>query len=473
MKHVLILFTDQQRYDTVGALGNSAVQTPNLDALAADSVVFRRCVTPSPVCVPARLSLFAGQYPARTGCNNNNTEKSYAGEGFYARLTESGYRSCCVGKMHYLWDPYGPLGFEKRHTQEEMVEPGDEYAAYIHAKYPEVFDLHGMRSEMYYMPQISQLPQKDHPTQWVGDRSVEYIEGHDAQQPMFLFSSFIHPHPPYCPPAPWHKLFREDPPGPYLPAEEDMADFRELTGERCSCERLQMSPQDILRSKNFYYACVSFVDYQIGRILNALKNKGMYEDTLIVFASDHGDMMGDYGAIGKRAMLDSSCHVPLIIHAPGLGHAERSDACSLVDLAPTVLGFAGVPCGEGEFDGRDLFAPGERKYVYSQHGCGLNGTYMITDGTARLIYRRKNDKYYYFAAAPETRNEYDPESPKVKEMQPLLDAYRLSDVNRAHDSVTYEKVSKTHPHYPGRMDQYFYREEETAAIPEGYRIDLS
>ena len=121
-KHILVLFTDQQRYDTIGALGNDRIQTPNLDALVRDSVAFEHCTTPSPVCVPARLSMLSGQYPARTGCNNNNAENNYDGEGFYARLTESGYQSCCVGKMHHLPDPYGPLGFEKRWTQEELSE---------------------------------------------------------------------------------------------------------------------------------------------------------------------------------------------------------------------------------------------------------------------------------------------------------------------------------------------------------------
>ncbi len=162
MKHILILFTDQQRYDTIGAFGNSHIQTPNLDALARDSVCFDSCVTPSPVCVPARLSLFSGQYPARTGCNNNNTEKCYDGEGFYSRITAQGYDSCCVGKMHYLWDAYGDIGFEKRHSQEELAAEGDEYMEFIRAKYPWVFDYNGMRSEMYYMPQISQLAPEDH-----------------------------------------------------------------------------------------------------------------------------------------------------------------------------------------------------------------------------------------------------------------------------------------------------------------------
>lgn len=472
MKHVLVLFTDQQRYDTIGAFGNSAVQTPNLDALANDSVIFSKCTTPSPVCVPARLSMFSGQYPARTGCNNNNREKQYSGNGFYSRLTEYGYNSCCVGKMHYLWDSYGDIGFGKRYTQEEMVEIGDDYGAYIRQKYPDVFDLHGMRSEMYYMPQISQLPKADHPTQWVGDKSVEFIETCNPEDPMFLFSSFIHPHPPYCPPAPWHKLFRQDPPEPYLPSEEYMSDFRELTGNRCSCERLEMSHQDILRSKNFYYACISFVDYQVGRIISALKKKGMYEDTLIVFASDHGDMMGDYGAIGKRAMLESACHVPLIIHYPGKGHMKVSAPSSLVDLAPTILSFTGIEYDLKEYDGVDLFAETKRKYVYSQHGCGVNGTYMITDGTGKLIYRRENDKYYYFSSIPEEKNEFAIDNPVILEMKQYLDEYKDSDINRAHDSKTYEKYSKIHPHYPGRMDQYSFHDEEAAAIPPQYTIDL-
>ena len=148
MKHLLILFTDQQRYDTIAAFGNPQIQTPHLDALAKDSVVFERCITPSPVCVPARLSMLSGQYPARTGCNNNNTDRAYNGAGFYGRITAQGYQSCCVGKMHNLWDVYGPMGFESRHSQEEIAAEGDEYMRDIREKYPWVFDYHGMRSEM-------------------------------------------------------------------------------------------------------------------------------------------------------------------------------------------------------------------------------------------------------------------------------------------------------------------------------------
>ena len=472
MKHVLVLFTDQQRYDTISAFGNSKIQTPNLDRLAADSVVFKHCITPSPVCVPARLSMMSGQYPARTGCNNNNREKVYEGKGFYSRITEQGYQSCCVGKMHYLWDPYGDIGFEKRHTQEELAEEGDEYMQYIRGKYPWVFDYNGMRSEMYYVPQISQLPAYDHPTNWVGDKSVEFINSCSGDKPMFLMASFIHPHPPYNPPSPWQKLHRDDPPEPFCPPAEDFQDFRELIGTRCSCDRLQMSRQDILRTKNYYYSCVSFVDYQLGRIIDALKAKGMYEDTLILFTSDHGDMMGDYNAIGKRSMVDASCHVPFMIHHPNHAPQKTDKVCSLVDIAPTLLSYVGADYSRDEFDGVDLFEDKGREYVYSQVGCGKSGTYMISDGRHKLVYCSADKRYYFFDKIPEEKNVYDPDNPRAAEMTVLLDSYRLSDSNHSPDSTTYEKVSVTHPHYPGRMDHTLLHNEEKNAIPAGYTIDL-
>lgn len=469
-KNVVIILTDQQRYDTISALGNPAIQTPGLDALTRDSVRFEHCVTPSPVCVPARFSLYSGQYCARTGNNNNNAENSYGGSGFYGELTARGYQSCAVGKMHFLPEPYGSLGFEKRCTQEEMAAPEDDYTGFIVKNYPGIFDYNGMRSEMYYVPQISPLPAKAHPTQWVGDRSTEFIRDSSGDRPMFLVSSFIHPHPPYAPPAPWQKLYRDDPPAPYLP--DGMEEYRELLGDRCSCERLEISPQDLLRTKNFYYACVSFVDWQVSRIIRALKDKGIYDDTLIVFTSDHGDMMGDFGCIGKRTMVDAACRVPLLVHYPGQESRSCSDVCSLVDIAPTVLGFAGVEYPCGEYDGLDLFGGEKHEYVFSQHGCGGDGMYMITDGRVKLIYRAASQSYYYFDVMPEGKNVYDPADPLVRELQGRLDSYILSDVNTAGASRSYEMITKTHPHYPGRMDHAMRRGEELAAIPPGYKIDL-
>ena len=198
----------------------------------------------------------------------------------------------------------------------------------------------------------------------------------------------------------------------------------------------------------------------------------MYEDTLILFTSDHGDMMGDYNAIGKRTMVDSSCHVPFILHVPGRAHEEISSPCSLIDVAPTLLHYAGVKTEAGEFDGIDLLGGQEREYVFSQHGCGNAGTYMVTDGKNKLIYHAAGDRYYFFDTCPEERDRYDPENPVCRKLQSLLDSYRLSDRNRSVSSTTYEPVSRTHPHYPGRMDQGLFHNAKKAALPEGYQIDL-
>jgi len=374
--------------------------------------------------------------------------------------------------MHHLMDPYGPMGFEKRCTQEELSDSQDDYTNFIMENYPWVFDYNGMRSEMYYVPQISPLPAKDHPTAWIGDRSVEFIEQCDPDRPMLLMSSFIHPHPPFCPPAPWNKLYREDPPKPYVPEDENLATYWDLLGHRCSCERLMISEQDLLRQKNFYYACVSFVDYQVGRIIKALKDKGMYDDTLILYTADHGDMMGDYHATGKRTIMDSSCRIPFIMHYPGAAPQVRTDVCSLVDVAPTMLSYAGIAYDPSEYDGIDLFGDEKHTHVFSQYGCGDNGVYMVTDGQNKLVYHASGDRYYLFETTPAERDTYSPENPTVQVLKPLLDAYRASEQNKSVTSTDGETYSKRHPHYAGRKDQSLFHDEEAARIPEGYRIDL-
>ncbi|MDD7202513.1 MAG: sulfatase-like hydrolase/transferase [Sphaerochaetaceae bacterium] len=470
-KHILLILTDQMRYDTISALGNPCMQTPNLDALYRESVVFTHCTTPSPVCVPARLSLMAGQYPARTGCNNNNKEKVWQEEGFYAMLTKGGYPSCCVGKMHHLWDSYGTLGFDERHTQEEIPTSEDEYANTVHAKHPGVFDLFGMRSEMYYVPQISQLPIEDHPTTWIGDKSVAFLKQQEKEKPFFLVSSFIAPHPPFCPPSPWQKLYRTDPPAPILPTEQEQSKYEELFGDRSSCKRLEMSMTDVLRMKNFYYACVSYVDYQIGRIIATLKERDLYDSTLIVFSSDHGDLMGDYRHTGKRVMVESASHVPLLMRIPGKKPQRRADPCSLVDLAPTLLSWADVPYDPEAFDGIDLFGTRQHACVFSQYGCGNNGVYMVTDGKSKLVKSQKSGNYHYFATLPEKEDSYDANDAAQSAMRHMLERYIHRDVSKTRESITYESAPQM-PHYPGRMDQPLYHEQERACIPPGYTIDL-
>ncbi len=470
-KNILVLFCDQFRYDCVAALGNDRIQTPALDSIANEACIYPNAVTPAPVCVPARLSMMAGQYCNRTGNSNNNPRLLYSGEGFYARLTRAGYSSACIGKMHYVWDKFGSLGFERRISQEEMSDPDDDYTKFIKASpYKNVFDYNGQRSEMYYVPQVSGLPAEAHPTQWIGDRAVEYIESYQSEKPMFLFASFIHPHPPFCPPAPWNKLYRStEVKRSFIP--ETTRALKPLLHSSFDCDRMGLTDIDVARLRDFYYACVSFVDYQVGRIIAALKEKGMYDDTLIVFSSDHGECLGDYRNMGKRTMLASASRIPFFIRLPDGERATDERVVSLVDLAPTLLTYAGAEYEREEFDGVDILHE-EREFVYSQYNCKEKGCYMVASNRDKLIYNSPEQKYYYFDEMPEITDKYDPEVPRIAEMKCLLDAYMASDIGENPPQKKNKPKDIPHPLGANRMDHKARHDEESARIPEGYTIDL-
>ena len=470
--NILVLFTDQQRRDTIHALGNERIITPALDEIAKEAVVFDQCFTPAPVCVPARFSMYSGQYPNRCGCCNNNVSFAYSGEGFYSEFTRQGYQTCSVGKMHHTKDLYGPMGFQKRYMQEELSDPDDDYTRFIlNSPYKNVFDYNGMRSEMYYMPQISQLPAEYHPTQWVGDHSVRFLEECDEDKPFFLMSSFIHPHPPFCPPAPWNKMYRTVSEDPYMP--ENPAEFEAFMSDRFTQEKIGYSRQDLSLLRNYYYSCISFVDYQISRILQVLKDRGMYDNTIIVFSSDHGEMLGDFGTMGKRSMLDGAVHIPMMIRVPGRKAEHRSDICSLVDMAPTLLAGAGIPYEEEDFDGVDLFGDKRHRAVYSQYSTGSSGTYMVADNRGKLVYSGPRNQYFYFDTIPENTNKFDETNEHVCELKELLQNYIDADVCQdGGGSADFFSGTNRFPYGPKRGDHLMRRAEEAARMPEGYPVDL-
>lgn len=472
-KNVLLIFTDQQRADTIHALGNESIVTPALDAIAQDAVVFDRCYTPSPVCVPARLCMKAGQYCARTGNNNNNPNISYEGEGFYKRFTDAGYNTCAIGKMHNTPVLYDDMGFRRRITQEELSHPNDDYTQFIcNSQYKNVFDYMGQRADMYYIPQISQLPAEAHPTQWIGDNCVEFIRGCDTEkEPIFLVASFVHPHPPFAPPAPWNKMYRHKVHEPFIPDDPDS--YEDMLRNKYTCDAIGISPRRLELLNQYYYACISFVDYQIGRIVSELKAKGIYDDTIIVFASDHGDLMGDYGSMGKRTMLDGAARIPFLLRIPGREHSIRQDPASLVDIAPTLLSACDIQYDDSEFDGIDLMKD-EHELVYSQYGNGTLGIYMVTSGKDKLVYSAIGDRYFYFDSLPDEKDKYNENDPRVRYLKEKLDAYISSDVCTAIETEPKESPAKQpkYSFYPPLNDHINRADEERGRMPEGYDIEI-
>ena len=288
---------------------------------------------------------------------------------------------------------------------------------------------------------------------------------------MFLVASFIHPHPPFAPPAPWNKMYRNMKSAPFIPDDPDS--YEDMLRNRYTTDALGISPRQLELLRQHYYACVSFVDYQISRIIDELKSKNMYDDTIIVFTSDHGDLMGDYGTMGKRTMLDGAANIPFLLRVPGHEHEIRHDPASLVDLAPTLLSLAGVDYDKSEYDGVDLLRD-KHELVYSQYGNGTVGIYMVASGKDKLVYSAIGDRYFYFDSFPDAKDKYDESNPRVMALKAKLDEYIKNDTCTEIDDRKMQSPARQEKYsfYPPLDDHINTFESERAAMPAGYEITL-
>ncbi|MBU0607775.1 MAG: sulfatase-like hydrolase/transferase, partial [Armatimonadetes bacterium] len=322
--NILLLFTDQQRADTIGALGNPVIQTPALDSLVREGTSFTSAYTPSPVCIAARCSLLLSQWPHQTGCTAN-IPMPQERTSLMELLADAGYQTHCTGKMHFSPDSRKLWGYESRDYSEEGMA-NDDFTAFLRSNgYDHIVDPQGVRSEYYYLPQPSQLPARLHNTTWVADRSLDFLQRRDTDRPFFLWSSFIKPHPPFEAPVPWNRLYKPTQmPMPFLPdGHEGLLTYWNRLQNRYKWRDRGMDLQLLRTMRAAYYACISLVDYNIGRILQYLRETNQLDNTLILFASDHGELLGDYGSYGKRTMLDPAARVPLLVRYPARFEAER------------------------------------------------------------------------------------------------------------------------------------------------------
>lgn len=325
------------------------------------------------------------------------------GATFIDRLSGLGYDTCGIGKCHFTPDPDALKGFRVRFSQEELprTREGDSYATWLRENgFSWVVEPHGVRSEMYYVPQPSPLPATAHPTQWIGDRTIDYIRDGN-RRPWFLQCNFIHPHPPFSPPIPWHKLYRATdmalpklPPDPerllcHINHEQNRFKYRDrgLDLHLVRCQRA------------YYYACISFVDYQIGRILEALRESGDEDNTVVVFTSDHGEYLGDYGCFGKRGFHDVSARIPFMVRWPGRAPARCGAPVSLIDLGPTFVRLAGGGSLDNA-DGVDLEpltrGIADRQAVYSQFRQRGHAVFMRVDDRWKYAYSAPDGREYLF-----------------------------------------------------------------------------
>ena len=397
-KNILFLLCDQLRADALGCYGHPFVRTPVIDSLASAGTVFENAYTPSPVCIPARCSLVTGQEPQKTGCYDNGFGMPTDRPTLMSSLTELGYRTHGIGKMHFTPDRNALMGFETRDVGEEFgsIEDDDYLRFLADQGFSYVEKPHGLRSEMYYVPQLSQVPEHLHFSHWVADRSIEFLDSNRNDKPFFLWSSFVHPHPPFTPPAPWHKLY---PPMLMQDSCRPQGENGLLTLHNVQQNRYKFRDGgddrrllQVIRS--YYLACVSFIDAQIGRIIDALRQTGELENTLIVFSADHGEFLGDYGCYGKRSFLDVAARVPLICSGPDFQRSRSDQLVSLLDLMPTFLTAAGEETEKNSLDGLPLQHPVDRNAIYGQFQTGPLGLYKVLSRNWKYIYSAADQREY-------------------------------------------------------------------------------
>ena len=395
--NILFITTDQQRADCIG-YENPLLSTPHLDALARAGTRFSNCITPSIVCQPARASILTGSLPLTHGVWDNGVDldPSVAQRGMAAKLAESGYITAFFGKAHFSskitlastgtpecrksapnypdgW--FGPyMGFEhvelaalgkfhrNRLPQDAPKIHRFEHWLLNHPNALELWKNSAKEGSGAAQTWNSGLPAEWHSSTWVADRTLAFLRGrNDEAEPFFAWASFPDPHHPFDCPAPWNAMY--DPADMPLPASRSLDLDKRPWWHRAALEGSpQIADPELakFRSEGFkvppqtdqqlaemmanYYGMISHVDHHVGRILEGLKQAGLSDNTLVVFASDHGDMLGDHGLYLKGPMFyEGVLRVPLIVAGPGIPAGREVDTpVSTIDLAATFMQSAGL-----------------------------------------------------------------------------------------------------------------------------------
>ncbi|HWL51025.1 MAG TPA: sulfatase-like hydrolase/transferase [Chthoniobacteraceae bacterium] len=341
--NILFCMTDAQIHRALGCAGNREVRTPHLDALAAEGVHFRQAYACSPVCGPSRAAMMSGRYPIAYGMVNNfgclPPSEPTLGQLFSA----AGYRTGYFGKTHY-----GRSNDAMREEGWEAQFLLADYNRYLRAagvphEYPR--NLVAESRTRYWKMGTSKIPLEHYFEKVLGDRAVEFVRSAD-ERPFLCFLSMIAPHGPFSPPAPYDRMY--DPASLTLfPRSEGELEGKPAEFVRWVTQnRKYVTDAELREFLAITYGLVSLADDTVGRLVAALKTAGVYDNTVIVFASDHGDYGSKYGILGKSwCMDDVLSRIPLIIsHPDHRGEGRTSDALvENIDLLPTLLESGSIP----------------------------------------------------------------------------------------------------------------------------------
>lgn len=359
--NILFILCDQFRGDSMGCAG-APIRTPNLDSLAAEGVRFTNCCTVAPLCVPARISLFTGKYPhTTTAWDNALYVMNPEGNIWLKEIRQAGYATSLVGKTHLHADRGNLIEREEllhRYGFDDVNETSGPHAtAQTTTHYRHMLEEKGLfdayREDMLSrgkrpFARPSPLPVEDYYDTYVGEKGLEWLQNYSGDKPWFCHVSFGGPHEPWDAPEPYASMYRpEDMPAP-LPEITDRNPNRPRGEYDRVFNKLRMDNQ-LSQSREIranYYGNITLIDEEIGKLLNAVRARGEWDNTVVVFSSDHGEMNGDHGFVNKRNFFTGALNVPLIVRTPETAKegGRVSDAfVSLLDVGATLADYADAP----------------------------------------------------------------------------------------------------------------------------------
>ena len=447
--NLLFLMPDQLRADFLSCYGADFIETPHIDSLCESGVRYAKACAPHPVCVPMRSTLLTGMNAIRTGVMGNGQYlrpdlEACGIRTWPAMLHDAGYRTAAIGKMHfYPWE--ASMGFDHRIICEDKrwIHIEDDYQTYLHAKGTR--KLHGNEHEGYQENRGAIVHQHGYEDSWdgfVGNETVRYIREHD-DTPFAMMVGFPGPHCPYDPSPEYADRYSpDDMPDPYPIAGDQPRPFIEgnVSGNKGTWNSVDYTEFTTAHKKKiraYYAALVKQIDDKVGEIIQALKDTNRWDNTIIIFCSDHGDYLGDHGLIGKGTFYESSIKVPLIVRVPGMHESRVYDGpASIADITATLLHYGGcqVP---SHMDSRpladlDILDATPRDSVFGV----LTGGAMIYDGRWKLA-RYSNGwgaLFNIIEDSAEQRNRID--DPDCQDIRKKLDAELtqqfLSSITKAH-----------------------------------------
>ena len=356
--NILLIMADQLAPQFTGAYGHPIVKTPNMDRLAKNGALFNAAYCNSPLCAPSRFSFMAGQLVTNIAAYDNAAEFPATIPTFAHYLRSAGYRTCLSGKMHFV-GPDQMHGFEERITTD--IYPSD------HAWTPDWEEPDERIDKWYHnMDSVKEAGEGVTTFQIEYDEEVAFAARRkifeyamEKAEPFCMVTSFIHPHDPYVARPEWWNLYNDADIDMPLASFDDIADHDPHTKrlmKGIEADIAQCSNQEIRNARRAYYANTSYFDSKVGQMVQTLEEAQLLDNTIVIVTADHGDMLGERGLWYKMNFFEHSARVPLIMAGPGIAPSVIENACSLVDILPTMLDIADISPTLGmPIDGRSLW----------------------------------------------------------------------------------------------------------------------